>query len=341
MLVSFRTISNKLYELECQPTDTVMSIKETLASQHGFNPKKMKLIFKAKVLLDDKTLEACGIDGSGFVVLHAQAAAAQQPKKSVEVKQENQAVTESPNRIEIPVVQTEKPEPPAVSAHSQMPSVAPLPEIDRSNGRADPPGFRQKVQELAAMGFAEGDCENALRAALGNADRAADFLLSGNIPDMPEMISVRDVPMFEEGADNFQHIILSDDEDNGEVFDDDEEEDQMEDFIRFRDELIRHPERLRSFLQQMAEDNPAIASLIRDDPSAFLASIGYNPNDFDLTGLGRSTQYEQLMAQFNDTEQQAIHNLEKLGFDTMTIIQVFVACDKDETAARACLESMM
>jgi hypothetical protein len=90
----------------------------------------------------------------------------------------------------------------------------------------------------------------------------------------------------------------------------------------------------------MAEDNPALAGLIRDDPAAFLGSIGLNPNDFNLNGLGRTTQYEELMAGFSDVEKASIHALEKLGFDTMTIIQVFVACGNDEALARDCLCSM-
>jgi hypothetical protein len=46
------------------------------------------------------------------------------------------------------------------------------------------------------------------------------------------------------------------------------------------------------------------------------------------------------MGQFSEPEQQTIHTFEKLGFDTMTIIQVFVACDKDPTLTNDCLQSM-
>ena len=73
---------------------------------------------------------------------------------------------------------------------------------------------------------------------------------------------------------------------------------------------------------------------------AFLGSIGLNPDDFDLSGLGRTTEYERLMSQFTAAERESIHALEKLGLDTMIIIQVFVACDKNEELARECLQGM-
>ena len=353
MHVTFRTIGNKLYELDLEPTDTVSHVKATLAKEFGFQSNKIKLIYKAKVLLDNNTLQASGVDGTSFIVLYAM-----QPQQQQETKKENEADVINNNNdgdkntqslngdrqssvVSAPTINHEIP---AASQETRptLPSTAPLPEIFSNNDMPDPPGFRRKVNELMDMGFSEADCENALRAAVGNVDRAADFLLSGNIPDVPRMLSVRDVPMMNRNT-NFERIILSDDE-NDEIFDDDvdnEEEDGMQNFISFRDEMIQHPDKLRSFLNQMAEDNPAIAGLIRDDPAAFLASIGLNPDDFDLTGLGRSTEYERLMAEFDDKQQASIHNLEKLGFDTMTIIQVYVACDKDEELTKSCLESMM
>lgn len=333
MIVNFRSVSNQLYTLELQPTDTVASIKATLAEKYNFHPKKIRLIYKAKVLADTTTIESAGIDGNGFVVVYAMQAPQQNNQtnnsstnnKENEVEEENNKPNES------------KPHQPPL-AQRTVPEPKPLP-VSTGNFH-DPPGFRKKVDELQALGFSRGDCEIALRAAVGNVDRAADYLLSGRVPDVPQMISVSDVPMKQETANNHDFS----DEENEEVvadFGEEEQDDPMNGIIDFRDELIRHPEKLRSFLHQMAEDNPEIAYLIRDDPSAFLASIGFNPNDFDLTGLGRTTQYEQLMSEFNEKEQRVIHNLEKLGFDTMTIIQVFVACEKDEEMTRSCLESMM
>jgi UV excision repair protein RAD23 len=189
------------------------------------------------------------------------------------------------------------------------------------------------------MGFNEGDCELALRAALGNPDRAADYILSGQIPAIPQMISTADVPMDEVSAEEDDQVILSD---NDEMNEEEDEQDQLRRFTQFRNQLIRDPASLRAFLRQMSEENPSVAGLIRDDPAAFLASIGLNPDDFDLAGLGRVSEYERVMSELSEHEQSVVHGLEKIApnLDTMTVIQVFVACDKDENVARACIQSM-
>jgi UV excision repair protein RAD23 len=322
MLLTFRTIGNKVYKAEFDLSQTVASVKATLASTYNYELSKMRLIFKAHVLPDSRTLQEVGIDGNGFIVLHAASASSPTRPKVTANTENSPAAIEPP---ESPQIESSAPPPPPTE-----PSTEPFPSLPRYGGPT-PPGFDAKIDNLEALGFSRGDCEVALRASHGNVDRAADFLLSGHVPDLPQMISTSESP----GADSD-----SEDDDDDHEGDDDDEATRIRRFARFRDALIRNPASLRSFLHQAAEDNPAVAILIRDDPAAFLASIGLNPNDFNLQGLGRTTQYEELMSGFSDLEKEAIHRLEQLGVDTMTIIQVFVACDKDEALTRECLRSM-
>lgn len=221
---------------------------------------------------------------------------------------------------------------PGIKGKAQ-PVAAALPDLPDSGGR-DPPGFKAKVDQLADMGFSRGDCERAVRAALGNVDRAAEFLLSGQIPDAPRpMLSTAVIPMSDSDSSE-DEVAPEEDEDEDDV------DSQLRRFTHFRNQMIRNPEKLRTFLQEVADQNPGLTRLIQDDPAAFLGSIGLNPNDFDLTGLGRTTEYERLMGQFNDEQRAAIHRLEALGFDTMTVIQVYEACDRDEALTQECLRSM-
>jgi UV excision repair protein RAD23 len=309
-----------VYKAEFDLSQTVASVKATLASTYNYELAKMRLIFKAHVLPDSRTLQEAGIDGNGFIVLHA-ASASSPTRPKVAPNLENSPMTIAPS--EAPHIE------PAPQPAPTGPSVEPFPSLPRYGGPI-PPGFDEKIDNLEALGFSRGDCEVALRASHGNVDRAADFLLSGHVPDIPQMISTSEIPV----ADSDSEDASVDDDD------DDDEAARIRRFARFRDALIRNPASLRSFLDQSAEDNPSIAVLIRDDPAAFLASVGLNPNDFNLQGLGRTTQYEELMSGFSDTEKESIHGLEQLGVDTMTIIQVFVACDKDEALTRECLISM-
>jgi hypothetical protein len=186
------------------------------------------------------------------------------------------------------------------------------------------------------MGYGRPDCEIALRAALGNVDRAADYLLAGYTPTVPQFFVPPEVPQSEEDDSDSENddIVFPEDED------DDEESIRLRTFTRFRNNLIRDPASMRQFLNEQAIANPGLASLIRDDPAAFLGGLGLNPDDFDLAGLGHRTQYEDLIAEFSDSERSWIHELEALGFDSMTVIQVFVACSKQFAFAKECLESM-
>ena len=112
----------------------------------------------------------------------------------------------------------------------------------------------------------------------------------------------------------------------------------MKVFLR---QLHNHPEFLPTYLEDLADNNPAVAPLIHSDPAAFLVSIGLNPKDFDLSSLKKNkTEFESLMEQFTEEEQQAIHRLEKLGFDTMMVIQVFEACGRNEQLSEECLKDM-
>jgi hypothetical protein len=43
--------------------------------------------------------------------------------------------------------------------------------------------IEQRIQSLEELGFHRADCEKALKSALFNLDRAADYLVSGSIPE--------------------------------------------------------------------------------------------------------------------------------------------------------------
>ena len=286
----------------------------------------MKLIYKSKILSDNATVESAGINESGFVVLHT----APKKKETLEKKDETPKVKENPKTETLSTPKGEK-----MIAEDKMPPTQPLPGIIRKLVNPDPPNFKENVEKLVAMGFNEGDCECALRSAVGNLERATDYLISGYIPDVPHLIT-SDIPVQEPKELRFS----DEDEVNSCEIEEEDNGDSIENLLRLRDEFIRDPEALKSFLNQMATDNPSIAGFIQDDPASFLTSIGFNPNDFDLTGIKKTTQYEQFMSKFTKEEQESIHSLEKLGYDTMVIIQVFEACDKDLEVTKSCLSSM-
>jgi len=52
------------------------------------------------------------------------------------------------------------------------------------------------------------------------------------------------------------------------------------------------------------------------------------------------SEYQKMLSMFRSSELEAIRKLEKLGFDSILVMQVFQACDKDEKKALEVLMSM-
>lgn len=324
MNVSLRTISGKLFTYEVEPTTTVGEIR-AMASKDTETPAEgIKLIYAAKFLEDAQVIGECNIQPGQCIIMHIQ------NKNAKNVGQKKVAKQKSPKKESpIKVQEIAKPPEPApanpVSEKPANPKAAPLPTIESKNQLVDPPNFDELVNQLMEMGFTEGDSIHALRAAVYNPDRAAEFLLTNYIPELPHLYDPNEHP---EEAD-------LDDYDYEEEFED--EQAQTMQFIRL---LHKNPQLLPIYLQDLADNNPAIAPLIYNDPASFLVSLGLNPSEFDLTGFKRKSQFESLMSRFSEEEQQAIHRLEKLGFDTTDVIQVFEACDRNEELTKSCLEGM-
>jgi UV excision repair protein RAD23 len=307
MLLSFRTLTNAVYQIETDLSQTIESTKIQLSPVCGHPPSLIRLLYKGKVLLDNQTLTGAGVDGSAFVLL--------QPMKPAQPKVDPPAPP--------PVVCLPAPITPVLL---ERPSVEPLPDLP-TMGIQRPPGFEEKLDALVSLGFGRGDCEGALRSSRGNVDEAAHFLLSGQVAQLEPAVA-------QCGSDS-DEVVLSDWEDE------EEDDSELSRYTQYRNALASDPGYLREFLRQMSTENPGLASLIRNDPEAFLGTIGLNPDNFDLRGLGpQATQYDRFMVDFSDPEKKSIRALQQLGIDTMTIIQVFVACDKNEALTRECLLSM-
>ena len=324
MIIKFKTISNKTYELELYPTDTIGQIREKLGKEFGLLSSALKFIHLAKVLTDEQTIEECGIDGTNFVILHIQ-----NIKLSSQIKKEEKKKL-SPIKEKDP---SPKKENITILKDFKGPQVEPLPIYQTKSEIPDPVDFEEKVKSLISLGFSKSDCEQALRSAVFNSNRAAEFLLSGHIPDLPKLYH----PSFEEDKEEEEEEVTN-------LLINNENEEEEEDFeLGFKllyQNLKKDPNYIYEFLNEMAENNPSLIPLIKNDPAAFLASIGINPTEFDLSKLNKKSEFEILMSKFTNKQKEEIHRLELLGFDTMIVIQVYEACDRNEEIAKECLLEM-
>lgn len=126
----------------------------------------MKLIHSGKVLKDDQTIEACGIQTNDFLVVMVTKA-----KKAV---------------APAPAAEAPKTPAPAENKPAETPAAAPAPTVaPAAPARPSEPEFPDEVvQNLTGMGFPEPEVRHCLRAANGNPDIAVEFLTNGIPPGM-------------------------------------------------------------------------------------------------------------------------------------------------------------
>ena len=314
MLVNLRTLSNTSFTEHFDPTDTIASVKQTMSEKHGFDVESMRLVFKGKTLTNEKSLAECGVDGTGFIIILVS-------KLAIRAKQAPQPVDQSPvhEEEEKPVlaspVETLVPETPVLQTEA-------LPMFVIEEAKYDPPDFEAKLAPLLQMGFLRPECEEALRAAAYDPELAASYILEG-IPNMPRLRNI-----VEAQAD--------DEEEDGDVADATEKVRAVVDKVRAGE--VAYDE-MQRYLQAYF---PAHAYVLRHNPIGFFVDLGFDPTEFQQN-IGRKsagTVYERLMSEFSEQEKSIIHRLEEKGFDTMMVIQVFNACQKNEVATLECLKSI-
>lgn len=347
MHLTFKTITNKRYELDVPENASIQGIKDGLSTMYHFAKDQILLIYHSKVLSDNDHIVDVFNDQSPEILLHIhkRIPPPKPPKVTIYSPIKNYVpsphVTASPLLPEIALDDMGKnannedsSDSPISSPKATLPIDEPLPSLFQTKFD-DPENFDEQVLELVNLGFSKEDSQYALRSALYNLERAANYLLSGSIPD-PIEISNRQID-----TDDKEELDKLDQEPY-EFFDDDNDNNETPQISvnQVKNFLKEHPENLGQFFSVLSQFNPDVAFILKNNPERFIANIGLNPQDFDFSIFKEKSEYEKQMDQLSSEEQEAIKRLEQIGLDTMTTIQVYIACDKDEQAASDCLKSM-
>lgn len=332
MRICFKTITGKKYELEVDPSQTILDIKSILQNDYNFTGT-ISLIYQSKELIDSQVIGSFEFSENSFIVIYT--------RKIPVKKNTDNSIKTNPQNIE----KNDDNESTNKSTETQTKSEGEQPiNIERSDyihsspiknlcltaktNFDDPPDFQDKVEQLKVLGYGDCDCENALRAALYQVDLAADYLVGGQIPDIPKPLQL------DEALNSLKKDCEEEEEANENI-------EYLNDLIFLKKTFQEHPENFPDYVRQLEESDPEMARTIKRDPALFLYKLGLDPSKFDTETVKRpSSKYEELMNQFNLEEKNAIHRIESNGFDTMTVIQVFIACDKNEELTTSCLVSM-
>ena len=321
MRITFKSISGKQFSLDADSSSSVLDLKNEIAVANGYKVSSIRLLFNSKDLDDSLLISSIGYTEDKFLVIYIKKLPQrknkiQNPQPKTETHNETQE--EKPLELKSPIIDHTHPE-------NNIMHSSPI-KLFQKHSERDPPDFEEKVKLLENMGYSEGQCIEALRSALYQVEVAADYLLNGYIPDLPKPLNL-DESQILENSDN-------DDEDerNGNAY---------TDLIYLKKLFHDHPENFVDYVHQLEQNGHEIAHVIKQDPVAFLYRIGLDPSKYDVNAFKKpASKYEELMTQFNNEEKNAIHRMESIGFDTMTIIQVYLACDKNEELTNSCLISM-
>lgn len=285
------------------------------------------------MLQDDKTLEDCKVkEGDAIIFMVSKVKKASTPRE------------ESKETL---------PEVPAPPAAEEA-------QTDQDAGSSFAQGSEREatIQNIMEMGYERSQVETALRAAFNNPHRAVEYLLTG-IPESlqrPEPPAAPAATEQDQEGQSAHEDTHNEEELHGEnIFDtaaamaaqesgdrgsrDDLSENEQMRLLRTA--LQTNPELIQPLLEQLAASNPQVASLIQQDPEGFVRNFLGTGEDmgFDFEegeGEGDDGEGEQqgtIRIELTEQDERAIERLCELGFERNLVIQVYMACDKNEEVA--------
>ncbi|KAG0200414.1 hypothetical protein BGX28_006515 [Mortierella sp. GBA30] len=228
--------------------------------------------------------------------------------------------------------------------------------------------FETAIQNMMEMGFPRDQCMQAMRASFNNPDRAVEYLMTGipehlqahanapaaaaptraaapasttaptstpsttaattpptTTPAQPQNLFTAaaqaaadarrggaGAPGAEAGAADTESLAFLRDQPQ---------------FQQIREMVQNNPDLLQPLLIQLGQSNPQMLQLINQNQQAFLQLLNEGNEGDDGHAGGDARIY------VTQEEQEAIQRLENLGFDHRTVVEAFLACDRDEQMA--------
>ena len=181
-MVSFRLVTGNIITLDLGVNDTFYESKIKLSQVMRVPVETIKLIYKTTTLADSKKVGDLKLLPNSII----QVLTVRTTKKTTEQPQQQSNTT--------PIENSSNTNPEIISTNDNKVKLSRLLKKPKSRAQLpprrgqcfasqDPPHFKQMVKALESLGFDRKMCIKALRASFYNADRAAEYLIEGSIPD--------------------------------------------------------------------------------------------------------------------------------------------------------------
>lgn len=167
--IHIKTLKGQKMGLEINLSHSVAELKQQIETELKLGEAStMRLVYCGKILKKDQKLSSFGFKDGEFIVLT-------KVKKRVAKRPASQ-----PTQPQQPAAASEPaPAQPAASNNNDASSAAPeAPSSGTGNAEVNEE-LESTLVNLMAMGFTREQCQQALRAAYNNAERAVEYLLNG------------------------------------------------------------------------------------------------------------------------------------------------------------------
>jgi len=348
MLITFKTLEQQTFQIEIDETEKVKALKEKIQQEKGLPVAGQKLIYAGKILDDEKLISEFDIDPiKNFVVIMVVKPKSKPPEKP---KETETSTSRSSTSTETASSDKESSESASCTSVSEANAEATTPTSTESTTTTTPASaslnttevaestlltgtaLESSITELISLGFSREQVMRALNRSFHNADRAAEYLLSGNIPDLPDLpddsgevsTPLTDTPSSNPSAGASDLSFLR----------------SLPQFQLMRTQVQRHPESLPQLLQEIGRTNPQLLSMISQQQEAFIALLnepipgeGGESSPLESGAQGGADGSGGMQIQVTQPEKEAIQRLVAMGFVEGDVIQAFFACNKDENLA--------
>nr|CAG4717695.1 unnamed protein product [Naegleria fowleri] len=348
MLIAFKTVTKRQFELEANPTDTIKHLKQLVEDNTEFSSAGMKLIYGGKELNDDQTIESANIQSNIAVILVAKKKQhVTQPKKKEE-ETTSSTTTSSETKPPTTTTATESTLPsmttPASTTATTTTATTPQAQeqIPGGPGTAE---YDEAVQQFLEMGYDRNDIDECMKAAFYDRATAAEFLISGIPENVKQMMQEHggNMPTPPQGGvaglqGNQQGFSLRD------LFT------LSPQLNNLRNAIRQNPTLLREFLQHVSQVSPELYQIIQSNPREFLEIInetgptqaGTTPptgvptggeTGGEQAGIPGGQQPPPGTVYITREDERKINELVGLGFTKNEAIQAYLACDRNQEMA--------
>ncbi|CAN6615261.1 UV excision repair protein Rad23p [Trichomonascus vanleenenianus] len=357
MQLTLKDFKQNKWQIEVEPTDTILALKEKNGKEKGWEAADQKLIFSGKVLQDDRTIESYNMKEKDFVICMV--------KKSTASGASSAAAPATPANKPTTPVSTNAPAQAASQAATAATAGADVSTETPVQPRESPQVFNDPsalatgsardvaINNMVEMGYPRDQVEAAMRAAFNNPDRAVEYLLTG-IPEHlqrhPQQQQQRPPAQAQQGAESHAEGESEEETTDVNLFEAAAQHGSSRgptrsasagsegggdlsalrnhpQFEQLRTLIREQPQMIEPLVQQLAATNPQLAQAIALNPEAFIRLLA--EDEEGLEGLGETTHEIRITPE----ENEAIERLTALGFSREIAAQAYLICDKNEEIA--------